>query len=181
MITLEQVEKLRQYADITYDEAKAALEKAEGDLLQAVIDLERAGKIPPPPGGGAYTSAPAREIAPAKDAEGKKSRRDKEDDTAFRRNMESLWRWIRDMIHKGNTNALVVSRHGEETMRLPITLLVVLLLFAFWIVVPLLVVGLFFNFRYAFQGPDIRSTKVNDAMDNVAKAADEIKNDMRSN
>ena len=181
MITLEQVEKLRQYADLTYDEAKAALEKSGGDLLQAIIDLEKEGKIAPPPGGGQYRSAPADEITPVKESGGKKERKDNDGDTAFRRNMESLWHWIRDMVHKGNTNALVVTRRGEESMRLPITLLVVLLLFAFWIVVPLLVVGLFFNFRYAFQGPDIRSTKVNDAMDNVAKAADEIKNDMRSN
>lgn len=181
MITLEQVEKLRQYADISYDEAKAALEKTGGDVLQAIIDLEREGKIAPPPGGGKYTSAPEADVIAPRETGNKKSRKPDEEDSAFRKNMEGLGRWLKELFHKGNTNALVVSKHGEEVMRLPITLLVVLLLFAFWIVVPLLVVGLFFNFRYAFQGPDIRNTKVNDAMDHVAKAADEIKNDMRSN
>jgi hypothetical protein len=53
--------------------------------------------------------------------------------------------------------------------------------FAFWIVLPLIIVGLFFNFRYSFEGPDINNSKVNDAMNTVANAAEEIKNDMRSN
>jgi hypothetical protein len=38
---------------------------------------------------------------------------------------------------------------------------------------------MFFSFRYYFQGPDINNTKVNDAMDTVANAAEEIKNDMK--
>ena len=50
MVTLEQVEKLREHANISYDEAKAALENANGDILQAIIDLEKQGKIKPPPG-----------------------------------------------------------------------------------------------------------------------------------
>ena len=33
MVTLEQVEKLRQYASISYEEAKAALEETNGDIL----------------------------------------------------------------------------------------------------------------------------------------------------
>jgi hypothetical protein len=52
MVTLEQVEKLREHANVSYDEAKAALENAGGDILQALIDLERAGKVIPPQGGG---------------------------------------------------------------------------------------------------------------------------------
>jgi cell shape-determining protein MreC len=62
---------------------------------------------------------------------------------------------------------------------MPITVLVILLIVAFWFVVPIMIVGLFFDFRYYFNGPDIKSTKVNDAMDSVANAAGEIKNDMK--
>ncbi|MDO4514805.1 MAG: ubiquitin, partial [Lachnospiraceae bacterium] len=57
------------------------------------------------------------------------------------------------------------------------TLLVVLLLFAFWVVLPLMIVGLFFDLRYHFVGPDIREVKVdiNRTMDDVADAAENIK------
>lgn len=37
MTTLEQVEKLCAMANISYEEAKAALDAAKGDLLEAII------------------------------------------------------------------------------------------------------------------------------------------------
>lgn len=184
MVTLEQVEKLREYADISYDEAKTALENADGDILQALIDLEHQGKAKPPQGGGQYSSGSItvsgndrkEEYKKEKSQSGSKSG----EKSAFSRNMKRFFSWLGEIIHKGNMNALVVEKNGESVMRLPITVLVLLLIFAFWIVVPLLIIGLFFSFRYYFQGPDIRSTRVNDAMDSVANAAEEIKNDMKN-
>ena len=44
MATFEMVEKIRQYANVTYDEAKAALDACNDDLLEAVIYLEKQGK-----------------------------------------------------------------------------------------------------------------------------------------
>ena len=48
MDNMQMVEKLREYADVTYEEAKAALDEANGDLLEAVIILERQGKTKQP-------------------------------------------------------------------------------------------------------------------------------------
>jgi len=56
MTTLDQVEKLRVMANITYGEAKAALDSANWDLLEAIIILEKQGKITTPTGGGYYSS-----------------------------------------------------------------------------------------------------------------------------
>ena len=41
----EKVEKLREKANVSYEEAKAALEKCNWDLLDAIVLLEREGKI----------------------------------------------------------------------------------------------------------------------------------------
>lgn len=184
MVTLEQVEKLREHANISYDEAKIALENADGDILQAIIDLERQGKIKPPQGGGRYNSG-SMALTDSTQTEGShhekaQAKSDTCEKSAFRRNMGRFFRWMGEIIHKGNVNALVVEKNGTSIMRLPITVLVLLLIFVFWIVVPLFIVGLFFSFRYYLQGPDIKSTRVNDAMDTVADAAEEIKNDMRN-
>lgn len=43
--TVEQVEFLRQRADITYEEALEVLERCNGDLTRCLVDLERRGKI----------------------------------------------------------------------------------------------------------------------------------------
>ena len=45
-ITLEQVEKLREKANVSYALAKQALEYSGGNLLDALIYLEEKGAIP---------------------------------------------------------------------------------------------------------------------------------------
>ena len=56
-VTLEQVEKLREKAGLTYEEARRVLEQAGGDLLEALIQLERQGRLDS--GGARYTTRPA--------------------------------------------------------------------------------------------------------------------------
>lgn len=184
MVTLEQVEKLREYADISYDEAKAALENTGGDILQALIDLERQGKVTPPQGGGQYRSSSSAIVCSqqAEDDSYKNSQSSHStgEKSAFSRNMRRFFVWMGAVLHKGNVNSFVVEKDGNSVMRLPISVLVLLLLFAFWVVVPLLIVGMFFGFRYLITGPDIKGSRVNDAMNSVADAAEEIKKDIKN-
>ena len=64
-VTLEQVERLRAHAAVSYEEARRALEACDGDLLDALILLEREGRIPPGGGrGAAFTTQPGAAPAP---------------------------------------------------------------------------------------------------------------------
>lgn len=45
MDQLEKVEKIREKTGVTYEEAKAALDAAGGDVLDALVYLESQGKI----------------------------------------------------------------------------------------------------------------------------------------
>ena len=74
------------------------------------------------------------------------------------------------MLHKGNINSFEVVKEGNTIMMIPLTVLALLLIFAFWIMIPLLIIGLFFGYRYQFKGPDLEKTQVNQAMDNVSNA-----------
>jgi len=190
MVTIEQVEKLRERAALTYDEAKTALENADGDLLQAIIDLEKEGKIKPPQGGGFYQSQSGVPAESFKTGSGGKARAaggryyhykdDREyykfEESSFRKNMGRFFRWLGQVFHKGNVNCMMVEKDGSEVISLPITVLILLLIFAFWIIVPLLIIGFFFSYRYSFKGPDIKSNnnKINEAMGNVADAAEGV-------
>lgn len=181
MVTLEQVEKLREYANVSYDEAKKALEKNEGDILQAVIDLEQEGKTKLPQDGGKYVYS-ADDYEDSEKTEGSEKNKSKskgEESSAFRDNMNRFFKWLGEIVHKGNINLLVVQKHGENIIKLPVTVLVIFLIVGFWVVIPLLVVGLFFNFRYSFEGPDFGNDKVNRVMDNVSQAAENIKEDIK--
>ena len=48
MDNLEKVEKLRERANVTYEEAKEALENNDWDLLDAMVALEKEGKTVKP-------------------------------------------------------------------------------------------------------------------------------------
>jgi len=64
-------------------------------------------------------------------------------------------------------------------MTIPVTVLVVLLLFMFWITIPIMIIGLFFGYRYMFSGPELGKENINRAMDSVADAAGNIKKEVK--
>lgn len=46
-INLEQIDELRKRANVSYEDAKSALEQSEGDLIEALVYLEKQNKIKP--------------------------------------------------------------------------------------------------------------------------------------
>ena len=68
--------------------------------------------------------------------------------------MKNLSDHIRRLVACGNRNRFVVRRNDATLLELPVTVVVVLMLFAFWACVPLLVIGLFSGCRYSFIGQD---------------------------
>ncbi|MCL1983329.1 MAG: DUF4342 domain-containing protein [Clostridiales bacterium] len=173
MSTIEQIEKLREKANVTYAEAKAALDAASGDMLDAIISLEKQGKVKAPANGGSFSASPPKH----EEYQGKKAK-EKERGESFSSLLGKFFRWCGRMIAKGNVHMLEVRRHGETILQVPVTVLVLMLIVAFWVIVPLLVVGLFFGFRYFFCGPDLDKTGVNRVMDAAANAAENIKKDV---
>jgi hypothetical protein len=190
MATLEQVEKLREKANVSYDDAKAALDATNGDILEALIYLEKQGKVNPPAGGGYYSSERPSNSAQQNpqgygQSYGQGCCQNKNyynptqkynDGETFGSVMKKIGRTCLKIIQKGNTNNFEVLKGGESKAVFPITVLVLLIVFAFWITVPLIIVGLFFGFRYRFVGPDCKANSVNDVMDSAANAAENLKN-----
>jgi len=68
-INIEQVEKLKELADVSYEDAKQALEQCNGDLLEAVIYLEKQGKVKAG-SVGSFDSKSTEEAAQAEAAQG---------------------------------------------------------------------------------------------------------------
>jgi len=156
----EMVEKLRQKANVSYEDAKAALEAADWDMLDALILLESQGKVKGAQGGKEYTTQEPEDT-------GWKVYTDSD----FRRGMKRLWKFLCMLVRKGNANSFVISnRDKEEILSMPVTVLVILF-FCIW---PLsmigLIVGLFVGGRYSFRGPD-SSQRMNDAMNRAADMA----------
>lgn len=162
MITIEQVEKLKKYTGVSYAIAKEALEQTDGDILEAVILLEKQQKIQPQ-GGNVAEKTNVEEKSKSSESNGKKTK-DSEVNETFR----EFGRFLKDLLHKGNTNRFDVIKDKKVVMMIPMTLFVLLILFAFWFMLPLLVIGLFFGYGYRFSGADLEKTNVNEAVDKVS-------------
>ena len=173
MTFYDMVELLRSKANVTYVEAKAALEASNWDILDAMVLLERQGKVKDK--GAAYSTAQDGEDSEAKKKENKNAHWEFEVNGNFMSAMRRFGRWLRKLIQIGNANFFVVSRHGEEILSLPVTVLVVLLPFLFVPMLILLVVGLFTDFRYSFRGPNLGSDAINDTISKASDMADSFK------
>ncbi len=171
MTNFEMVEMLREKANISYEEAKAALEQANWDLLDAMVLLEKEGKVMGNEAGGSYSTKSEEKKEPEQKHRGPEG-------------MRSALKWLGEkaawLLRIGNTNHLVFSRGGKEVFSLPVTVCVVLLLCGFWFVLAALVIGLFCGVRYSFRGPDLGKQAINDAMDRAAEATEKVKEEFRS-
>ncbi len=172
---LEQVEKLVEKTGVSYSEAKAALEQANGDMLDALIYLEEQGKIRKETAKNdnaafntyttnrTYTSGEHKESKTAEN---------------FKETTKSFGEWLKSIFDKGNSNYLEMYRDGERKFSLPVTVFVILLIFGFWIVLPLMIVALFFNCRFRFSGNELGKESVNNAMGKATDIADGIKSEV---
>lgn len=176
MATIEQVEKLREKANVTYDEAKTALEASGGDLLDALIYLERNGKVQPPPNDGYYNSKQQAEFV--KESSEASREKNTENSGSFTGLLNRFFKWCGRIIAKGNENSFEVRRNGKYVIAVPVTVLALFIIFAFWFVVPLVAIGLFFGYRYVFKGPDLEKTDVNRVMGTAADAAESLKKEV---
>ena len=173
MDDFEKVEKLVQKANVSYAEAKSALEEANGDLLDAMIILERSGKTGAPRQSTYSTQyeEQAQYVSVSEQVEtGKRESAGSTGSDAagkFKSGVKKLW-------HALSSNFLVIKRHGEKIIQLPLWGMILILLAAWHISLILVVISLFFGYTYSFMG-EADLDKVNDVMGKASKAAERVK------
>ena len=175
MTTLENVEKICAMANISYEEAKAVLDAANGDLLEAVISLEKQGQIQAPNGGGYFNSGKTTDSKDAPTHSNANENHNTKSGNSFGASVKKAGQFLLKVIHKGNINSFEVYNGREVKASFPVTVLALLTIFAFWVTIPLIIIGLFFDLRYRFVGPDFTSNTINNAMNSAADAAENLK------
>lgn len=96
--TLEDVEALKSKSGVSYEEAVALLDKYDGDVARALIELEKRGQL-----GG-------------------------KDQTAGKYSLEDAWTWVYNMWMKGLNTRVQVERKGERLVSLPVLFLILMLI-----------------------------------------------------
>ena len=167
MTNFEMVEILREKANVSYEEAKAALENANWDLLDAMLLLEKDGRVSE--SGGSYSTR--REEEPEV--------KEENPHRGFRSCMRWLGGALRKLLRIGNTNSLVVSYRNKEAFSLPVTVFAILVLCSVWTVLIAMIISLFFGVRYSFIGPNLGKESINQVMDKAAAMAENVKDEIQ--
>lgn len=120
----------------------------------------------------AEARAAARAVRRAQAAERRAARREK-----FHAAWSGFWAEFKNVLRAGLRMTFVAERDGEQMFSLPLLFMVIGVLVwgaTLW----LLVIGLFFGFRYRIDGAGTFTVDVNKAMDKAADVAEDIKNDL---
>ena len=168
MDEFDKVEKLRQRANVSYEEARDALRACNGDLLDAMVYLEKLGHVKAPEKSTVSTSSEEKEHY-ENVPEAVVRSQSTASDPSFGHQLGIL---IKTALRKSIDNFIVVSHKGEEKFRLPI-LVAIILLFMFNVVtLTAVIVSLFFDVNYRFEGKDDLS-KMNNVINQAGTRASE--------
>ena len=71
-----------------------------------------------------------------------------------------------------------MTHKGKHVLSISMTVLVLLLILGFWAIIPLMIVGLFFQFQYHFRGTGSEED-INNILDKASNAAESVKREMK--
>ena len=89
--------------------------------------------------------------------------------------LRNLGAYLRKLLACGNRNRFIARKGEEQLLSMPVTALVLLMLCAFWVCVPLLVIGLFAGCRYGFEGRELGREDINRVLGKASDAAEHVK------
>ncbi|MBK5252453.1 MAG: DUF4342 domain-containing protein [Peptostreptococcaceae bacterium] len=150
-ITLEQIDFLRARANVSYKEAKEALEQAEGDMVEALVMLEKQNKV----------------------SEKKNSAGSKNEGAGF-------WNSLKNFFKRMNKIRFILKNENGILLNFPLTLAVVLAIFATPFVVVGLLVALFTGYRIQFKNESGKDMAVNKYFDKVSDSVKSMGEDLKS-
>lgn len=170
-----QAKRLAEKMGVSQEEAQAALDAAGGDLLDAALALSGQGK-----GengcAAAYTTRPGGETLPKVLPPAVRREQERQEGREAVRDFGTM---VRSLLRHSLENRLEIWYRGRCTSTVPVLILVILMIVAFWVVLPLVFVGLICGCRYRFSGPDLGKESINQGMEQISQAVDEVKNQVK--
>ena len=166
----EMINILIRKANINEEEAQEVLEKCNWDLLDAIVYLERRGKVE-------NNEVTALTIVEVKEEKEDKKKQD-EKFGGIGEIVGRMFRFIGKFIKKSK-NFFEIRKDKEKPIRISLTISTLFLIFLSVPTIVLLIVGLFCGYKYSISGPDFNYDGVNNIFEEVSKSADHIKKDFK--
>jgi len=147
-INLESIDRVRERAHVSYEEARAALEKCNGDVVEALIYLEKQDKV----------KGPGHE---------KESKTKSETESGF-------WATINRILKAGNETKLVISKGSDVVVNLSLTIVILITIILPPLTLLGLLVALFTNHRIQVEKPGQKDLEINKTLDDLSTAASKV-------
>lgn len=141
----EMVTKLHEKAKISIAEARDALERADWDMLEALVILEKEGKIAPLTASMTTieNKSAYEEVTATASPRGRERK--------FNTTASSFFDKLSELLKKSLTHSFIIEREGREILSLPVLIMLIVAASMFYFVIVSLVIGLFLDCRYSIQ------------------------------
>ena len=179
MDRLNLVEKLRTKTGITYEDAKMVLEINNWDILDSILYLEEQGKVKRPSVSIFYTNE-YNENYEDEDQQFNFQEVKKDNNYKSNNNFEGIFEAICKVIDTCNNIFIEIMGKNNFFLKLPLTVVIVLLIFGFWILIPLVVIGLFLDIKFSVESKKVNTDKTNDILSKISKEVQNIKPKIKS-
>ncbi|MGL4453254.1 MAG: DUF4342 domain-containing protein [Sarcina sp.] len=172
-LILELIEK----TSISYEEAREALENTDWDILEAIVYLEKIGRISGSGNGEFYTNKYYKSYEASNNI--LNLNKDEENQEKFKsskkneREGNKFFEWICNIIDIGNNTWIEFSKDKNEILKIPITVLVVLTFFMFGTMIPLVIIALFLGVEAKVSSQKLNVEETNKYL---SKLSEEIRN-----
>lgn len=151
-VNLEQIEMLKERANVSYAEAKEVLEKCNADVLEALIYLEGESKVKPP-----KTEYGCCNVGTT---------------------TKGFLKTAGNLIKKGNEIKFVVKKAEKNIVDLPLNLVLITTILVPPVTITGVVLALVTNHRIAFSKPDGGDMAINKTLDKISDAVSSVSGQM---
>ena len=168
-MSLEKIDMLKERANISYKEAKEALEKFDGDLVEALIYLESNEKT---------TASPQpRHDRDNKDYRDYREHREERRQKRRERDKDVLDQ-IKQFISKLHKTSFIVSKKDRKLLDIPLTVALIIILIALPASIFLLILPYVFGYKILVLNEDGSKFNFDEAAKDLGKSKQtETKND----
>ena len=170
MDMFDKVDKIRERADVSYEEAKEALDRSNGDILEAMILLEREGRTY---NTGCKTGNAGYDAGNAYGYAEDENNSKKGNNGSFGNN-RTFGEKIKSLFHKSLVNYVAIDRKGERILKIPVLAAILVVLFAWHAAFVAVIISLFLDCKYSFEGQD-ELKGVNEFCTRAGDLADQVK------
>lgn len=169
----EMAELLSKKAGVSLEEARQALAENDWDLLDAMVALERRGRT-------ALETVTVDGAKQSEYSEPQPVKNTAKKEPLITNGFATIWHYVKQLWRLSLETSFTIHRRGETIFNVPVLVLVILLVCFFWVVLPLLVIGLFLGCTYRFEGKKAAAA-ANRAMEKLGDVVENIKDTLDSN